>query len=204
MNETITVWVGASIIYLYGTVNGTAATFTLVGDGYWQATVPRSVDNNYSLYLEAYSTDGLEGAYAYTLYYGIIPIIIDRTAGDVRNRTSKGIYKYTDLNRVAHNVEYLAGLLNGYGYSVTVTPKTDWAQEDIPTFAQMADYLADVVTIKAAFYGTQTIPSTMDHIDYEDANNIEKLLLEIETNINNMIAGFRKCGTQKCGTEVIL
>ncbi|MFA6718296.1 MAG: hypothetical protein WCS15_04370 [Prevotella sp.] len=229
MSEALSVWVGAAIIYLYGTVNGAAATFTLVGDGYWQAVVPKSEDNNYVLYLEAYSENGLDSTYAYTLYYGMIPSVIDRTAQDVARANQlkakiedqgwaaltaeeqaewlgqmKGIYAYSDLNRVEHNVDYLASLLLSYGYSVTVSPKHDWIIGEIPLDAQMTQYLADVAALKAKFYGTTALPAAMRALTYTDANNIEKLLAEIEKYINWMVAGFRKCGTFKSGQGVIL
>lgn len=224
-NRTLSVWVGAEIIYLYGTVNGEAATFTLIGDGEWQAIVPRSEDDNYLLHLEAYSENGLEGTYNYTLYYGMMPCVTDRTQADVdrvkalnakgweamteAERTEwlaglKGAYNVSDLNRVEHNVAYLAELLGEYGYSVTVSPKVDWQVDDIPCAADMDAYLSDVKALKAAFYGTTPLPESMNKISYTDANNIEKLLLEIETYINRMVAGFRKCGTFKSGQGVIL
>lgn len=204
MNRDIFVWVGAEIIYLYGTVNGEAATFTLVGDGNWQATVPRSDDDNYILHLEAYSSNGLEGTYDYTLYYGMMPSVTDRAAADVRNKTIKGYYNYTDLNRVGHNLDFLADLLNGYGYLVSVSPKTDWTLEDIPRASDMALCLADLNAIKDKFYGATLLPASMNDLTHTDANNIEKLLDEINVYIGRMVSGFRKCGTQKCGTEVIL
>ena len=203
-DRTLSIWVGVSIIYLYGTVNGEAATFTLVCDGYWQATVTRSDDDNYLLHLEAYSADGLAGTYDYTLYYGMVPSVIDRTPVDVQNKTDKGYYNVSDLNRVNHNVEYLSGLLNWYGYAVTISDKTDWTQSGIPTATQAEKYLANVAALKAKFYGTEPLPSTMAYLGYINANNIEKLLNEVESYITRMVAGFRKCGTQKCGTEVIL
>jgi len=203
-DRTLSVWVGATIIYLYGTVNGEAATFTLLGDGYWQASVPRTSDDNYVLHLEAYSENGLEGTYDYTLYYGMMPSVIDRAAKDVELQNSKGCYNYEDLNRVGHNVDFLAGVLKTYGYGGTVTPKTDWAIGDIPTYMQMTLYLTDVITLKDAFYGTTALPMTMDNIDEDDANNIEKFLIEIETNISHMIAAFQRSGVAICGTEVIL
>lgn len=225
MSETITVWVGATIIYLYGTVNDEAATFTLVGDGAWQAVVARSEDNNYTIHLEAYSSSGLDGTYDYTLYYGWLPVVTDRAQSDVtrlkylRNKgwdnmsaaeraewlgTLKGAYNYTDLNRVGQNVRFLVDELAGYGYTVSVMPKVDWALGDIPTAAQMQQYLVDVAALKTTFYGTTELPATMTGLTAEAANNIEKLLLEISTYITRMAEGFLKCGTQKCGSEVIL
>lgn len=204
MTRTLSVWVGSEIIYLYGTVNGEPATFTLVGDGEWQAVVPRSEDDNYVIHLEAYSENGLEGTYNYTLYYGMMPVVIDRTAIDVINKTDKGFYNHTDLNRVGHNVDYLSGVLNGYGYAVVVTPKENWAVGEIPRVTEMDLYLTDLNALKAAFYGATALPSSMNKINYTDANNIEKLLAEIEIYINRMKDGFRKCGTFKSGQGVIL
>jgi len=117
---------------------------------------------------------------------------------------SKGAYNYSDLNRVGDAISYLAGLLSGYGYPVTVTAKDDWVQSDIPREADMTAYLADLNALRSGFYGTTSLPSSMSGIFYTDANNIEQLLLEVETNITNMIAAFQYCGVAKCGTEVIL
>lgn len=190
MTRSLSVWVGEQIIYLYGTVNGEAATFTLIGSGEWQATVPRAEGDNYALHLEAYSANGLEGTYDYTLYYGMMPCVTDRTWDDVRNKTAKGFYNATDLNRVGHNVSYLVELLDGYGYIVPASPKTNWQIGDIPCAADMAAYLADVEALKAAFYGTAELPGSMDNLTPEAANNIERLLCEIEHHIANMTAAW--------------
>ena len=117
---------------------------------------------------------------------------------------AKGAYNAADLNRVGHNVDYLAGVLNGYGYLVSVSPETDWTISDIPRASDMAQYLADLNAIKDKFYGTTPLPASMNDLTHTDANNIEKLLEEIEPYINRMVAGFRKCGTFKSGQGVIL
>ena len=117
---------------------------------------------------------------------------------------AKGAYNAADLNRVGHNLDFLADLLNGYGYLVSVSPKTDWTLEDIPRASDMAQYLADLNALKDKFYGTTELPDSMNNLTVTAANNIEKLLLEIETYINRMVAGFRKCGTFKSGQGVIL
>ena len=132
----------------------------------------------------------------------MLDLITDRTLADVQNKTIKGYYNATDLNRVGEAVQELANLINGYGYSVSVSPKTDWQGGDvgdIPTVTQMAHYLADLAALKAAFYGTTTLPSTMDALTAEQANNIEKLLLEIERNINGMVSAFRHSGATISG-----
>ena len=225
MTRTLSVWVGAEIIYLYGTVNGDAATFTLAGAGEWRTEVPRAVDGAYTLHLEAYSENGLEGIYDHTLHYGMIALVTDRTQADVNRAAAlsakewekmtvaeksewlagmKGTYNAEDLNRVSQAVQYIADLLNGYGYFVPVAVRTDWSRADIPRAADMAVYLGNVQAIKNKFYGTTPLPDTMSSLTHTDANNIEKLLLEIEVYINRMTAGFRRCGTFYSGQGVIL
>lgn len=94
----------------------------------------------------------------------------------------RGAYNYTDLNRVGsacaalHELFTMAGVaLPGY-----TTPKTDWDVSDVPTAAQMGAYLANVAAFKSAAALVQTIPESMDRLDYEGANDIEKLLLDAE------------------------
>lgn len=116
----------------------------------------------------------------------------------------KGSYNYTDLNRVGAAVAYLAGFINGYGYTVSVAAKTSWAQGEVITPADAAVYITDVAAIKAAFYGTTNLPTAMSGMTYAEANNIETLLLEVESYINQMIAGFRRCGNATCGQGVFL
>lgn len=150
-----------------------------------------------------------------------LSLITDRTSADVAHRATirekikartatgaewsewlngmKGAYNATDLNRVGHNVSYLAGLLNGYGYSVAVSPKVDWQIGDTPQPSDRAAYLADIEALKAAFYGSTPLPGSMKKLTVEDANNIERLLCEIEQNIHNMTEAWYYCGELYCG-----
>ncbi|MEA4894564.1 MAG: hypothetical protein VB064_04805 [Oscillospiraceae bacterium] len=117
----------------------------------------------------------------------------------ITNHADGEAYEHEDLNRVGSNIQYLADLLHSFGYAVTVSPKTDWEITDIPILAQMATYLADLNALKAAFYGTTPLPGSMDNLTAEQANNIERLLIETETNINRMILSFWGCAEIGCG-----
>lgn len=218
MDRALTVWVGAEIIYLYGTVNGTAQTFTLAGDGAWQAAVPRSEDDNYLLHLEAYSANGLEGTYDYTLYYGMMPCVTDRTQSDYEEwlklskikwadmtaeqqaiwaAPMKGAYNYTDLNRVGHNLEYLAGVLTAYGYSTIVNVRTDYAIGEWPSPDDMSAYVESVAIIRqalAALSTTPEAPTSMDDGTVTVWNNIEKILADVDALISYMVAAFYYSG----------
>lgn len=117
----------------------------------------------------------------------------------VTDRTTGAKYNYTDLNRVGAAISCLAGLINGYGYSVTVSTVTNWTANSIFTTNDAIAYLSNVAVIKAAFYGTTNIPAAMNNMRPEDANNIEKLLIEIEDHLTQMAAAFRYCGELICG-----
>ncbi len=112
MMQTLSVWVGDNIIYLYGTVNNTEVTFTCMGDGVWQAIVPKAEDDVYIIFLQAYSANGFEyeGQRFIQVYSGWVEPKINWTHDDYGN--------WNDFNRQKHNVEYIATfvlpLLNVY------------------------------------------------------------------------------------------
>ena len=108
----------------------------------------------------------------------------------------KGAYNASDLNRVGTACAYLYGLLSDYGYIVTdyIPLRTDWALTDIPTQAQMSDYIQTVAALKAVWNAAQTIPASMEQINYQDANNIEKLLVEVDDQIRRVTAAFVRSG----------
>lgn len=108
----------------------------------------------------------------------------------------KGAYNASDLNRVGQACAYLYNLMDSMGYAVPnyTALKTDWAKEDVPTQAQMTTYLATIAAIKAVWSAAQTIPATMDNLGYDGANNIEKLLIEVEDISQRINAIFIKSG----------
>lgn len=145
-------------------------------------------------------------------------LIIDRTQADVDNLKAllkkasmtaaelatfndshKGSYNYTDYNRVGKAVKELADHLTENGYSVSVTAKSDWTEADNLTAADRAAYLADLNALKDIFFGTTPLPSEWSNITFEDANNAEKLLLEIAYNINCMQSSFVYSGESYAG-----
>lgn len=120
-------------------------------------------------------------------------LITDRTAADVERKTPKGFYNASDLNRVGECLHYLADELQKYGYPVSVTAKTDWTAAGAPTAPQMAAYLQDVATIRAALdmpEGTPETPESARFLGFQKANDIETILLTVETVILQIVRGF--------------
>lgn len=154
-------------------------------------------------------------------------LVTDRTAADVKHweqlhekgfanmtdaekaewlsGTMKGAYNTSDLNRVGTALNYLYERLLSLGYinySDIFTVKTNWAVTSIPTTSDIEQYLHCISVIRealASFDDTPPAPTNIRRLTHEEANNIEKILISVETAINNMIAVFRFCGMPYCG-----
>lgn len=93
----------------------------------------------------------------------------------------RGAYNYTDLNRVGTATAYLADWLTQAGYAVDVDGKTNWVLGNIPTPAQMARYLADIASIRAALPSeAPAVPPNMDYLWFWEANDIEAVLVAVD------------------------
>lgn len=109
----------------------------------------------------------------------------------------KGAYNAADLNRVGQALKYLQEELNGYGYAVTVNAKTNWTASNIPTEAEMTTYLNNVAAIRRVLEvlaTTPEVPGTMQKLTWQRANDIEKILADVQAVINQVVAGFRRSG----------
>lgn len=101
----------------------------------------------------------------------------------------RGSYNASDLNRVGSAVDYVAKRLRSCGSSVSVAPRMDWQETDIPTRAEMAAYLADIAALRAALPlrdGTPPAPADMLGLSWEEANAIESILLAVDEAVTRM------------------
>ena len=186
--QVLSVSLPSEIIYVSGTVNGTAYTWTLI-EGAWTATVERAADDTYAVALTAVTAAGVSTNYTLTLYYGLLSLITDRTRADVENETDKGFYNASDLNRVGAAVEYIAGRFASLGYACPVTVKKDWLTSDAPTASQMETYRQNIVTLRGqitVMASTPEAPASMAGLNYVKANNIEQILLDLDALITNI------------------
>ena len=118
------------------------------------------------------------------------------------NAGMRGSYNATDLNRVGAAINYVAAELAANGYAVTVNPKTDWTDTDIPTAAQMTAYLADITALRSVLAvpsDTPPAPADMAMLDYKKANNIERILFAVDAIIQKMIAVYVRSGVWNAG-----
>jgi hypothetical protein len=71
-----------------------------------------------------------------------------------------------------------------------------------PSEAEMASYVESIANIRAAvsiLSTTPAAPASMDDGTVCDWNNIEQILLDVETIIDYMAAAFRHSGAAICG-----
>ena len=102
----------------------------------------------------------------------------------------KGSYSpHIDMNRVGSAMQYVASWLQDLGSDIRVSPKTDWANGDVPSLADLNHYLEDLRTLRAAVSvlpTTPAVPSDLDGLTIQEANAIEKILVDLDALLVSM------------------
>ena len=105
----------------------------------------------------------------------------------------KGAYTYKDFNRVESAVAEIAGMLG-----VTVNTVANWNETDLLREADTQRYLGNIRKLRTVCQGltnTPATPESLRKISYVTANNIEKILADLET----VILSWTRCGDAYCG-----
>lgn len=116
----------------------------------------------------------------------------------------KGAYNYTDLNRVGGALNYVRDRLAETGYlpADAFTARENWSREEIPTTAEIADYLGHISIIREAlaqFPTTPAPPTSPNSLDYAAANAIEQILVDVDALITLMVKAFFYSGDLYAG-----
>lgn len=91
----------------------------------------------------------------------------------------KGALNYTDFNRIESGIQELASIV---GASVSV--RTDWTADGYMKTSDAARWLSNINSIRAKCSGSSAIadtPESMNKLDFLTMNQIEQILLDIET-----------------------
>ena len=129
-------------------------------------------------------------------------LIYDRTELDVKNKTDKGYHNISDLNRVEEWCRYLADLLTSYNYRVDITTKTNWQLTDMRTVAEMERIRKNVALLKSTYFNIPQnlpVPSNLNPINISKANDIERILEDINKIIVSMEREFIHSGVACVG-----
>lgn len=182
MSQVLSVTLPSSTLHVSGTVNSETTVWTNTDGLIWEATVPRAANDTYYVELTLVATSGATSVVTFTLYYGL-QLITDRTKADVLAGNEKGIYTASDLNRVGAAMNYVAERLTEFGYNPGISPKTDWEDTEWVNQGQAAHYLADLAELRrhiTMFYTTPETPEDLERLTYTEANDIEKILEDID------------------------
>jgi hypothetical protein len=111
----------------------------------------------------------------------------------------KGAYNYTDLNRVCNALNFVRDRLIDAGYLLgnEFILKTDWDGSDVPTTADFAMYIKAVDVIREALAQKADTPRTpldIGSLDFQGANDIESIIIDIDDLITKMQANPLYCG----------
>lgn len=189
LTQRVAVTLPGKALYVTGTVNGEVTTWTNIQGRTWESVAKYTDTGEYKIVLTILNEEGNVSTASTIAYYGTLALITDRRQQDVTLKTKKGFYNATDLNRVSSAVEYLEGRLDAHGIAVDVAPKTDWRIQDIPTLKQMQRYIHDIEAMRKALPvkdGTPETPESMQNLDWQKANDIEKILVNLDETINRI------------------
>ncbi len=205
--QNVAVTLPSEVVYVSGTVNGIEYTWTNTEGYRWEAVVARSENEIYVVALTLINALGATSSANFTLYYGVLNLITDRTERDVERwrllhskgfdaltedekaqwqTAMKGAYNFTDMNRVESAVEFIAQRLTELGYSAAPEVKTVWTANDYPTKTDMDRYFANVALLRSIlpmYSTTPATPTTRKKMDYLVANDIEHILSDIDRRI---------------------
>lgn len=213
--RTLTATLPSDTLYVSGTVNGVATTWTNTEGQTWETVAERSEMDVYVVVLTIINSLGTASETKFTLYYGL-HLVTDRMNADVGYAQQlakkissgtaseeelaewnaaglKGSYNATDLNRVGAAMNYVANRLQMCGYALEINPKVDWAEKEWLTPETANAYLNDLRTLRGQFAqmaSTPHVPADMEGFTYVEANNIEKILIDIDFLLKNIMQGW--------------
>lgn len=124
---------------------------------------------------------------------------IELTNSDIAT-LERGALTFNTINRIEDKQYYLRSKLNSLGYWNTDIINQTWTDEDYYDKDNFDRLVNNLNVLKDAFFVYKYTPKTPQaKYHYENINQIEKILVDIENIINDMQELYRRCGTFECG-----
>ena len=117
----------------------------------------------------------------------------------------RGMLTNVTLNRVANVVSMLASALNAAGYTVETTSQS-FSETDRLKRSKYSVYLSNVQALRDAIAvraSTPELPAAGAKLDYVGANNIEKILADLDELLGWMTYSRKYCGTFAAGQTIL-
>ena len=133
-------------------------------------------------------------------------LVTDRVKADADARNEKGTYDWRALNRVTEAMEDLHRRFTEYGYATGYVPvrivhrdgsvSGQWREDDEDIrWSQLEQYRTNVSSLRSTFEvlkETPAVPDTMEGLTVDAANDIEKILVNINTVIERTLRSFKR------------
>lgn len=130
--------------------------------------------------------------------------VTDRTEEDVLLGNAKGLYTPTDLNRVEANVKELSKMATELAVYFSPVTKTDWSRMDLAVDQLQAErYISNIKKLASACGVSVTLPESLDKLNWNSANNIEKSLQMVRNRIIAVTSTFNYSGEFFAGEEYL-
>lgn len=108
----------------------------------------------------------------------------------------KGALSHMDYNRIEGGIQEIASILNA-----SVSVKIDWDVNGYLTVSDASRWLSNIKAIRSLCSGKNDTPQTpvsLNYLHYTIINQVEEILLDIETIANNHLI---YCSEPVCGGE---
>lgn len=114
----------------------------------------------------------------------------------------KGEYRYSDINRVKEAIGFTAKCLYDIGYFPDIKIIPDYYIPDLPTFNALNDYIYNIKSIQNVLPKFPSMPEAPDNLDkltYQTANNIEKIVVQVYKEYENITKAWIQSGQINSG-----
>ena len=124
-----------------------------------------------------------------------VKLFLELTVEDLLT-LERGTIGIGTINRIGLKQEELKNKMETYGYFVENIETKICNYNDIFGEIDFSQLINNTILLRDAFFVYSDTPSNVYlSYDYENINNLEKILGDIEKILDYMIANFRECGT---------
>lgn len=112
----------------------------------------------------------------------------------------RGACTSTMLNRISAETARLSSLINKSGYSTVQPSPVLYDSSQIFGYADHHKMLSDIERLRTDFYILEDTPDVPGYMyGYQEANDIEQILVDIGRMYDDMVSKYRECDTFYCG-----
>lgn len=121
------------------------------------------------------------------------------TENDI-NYLERGTLTINTLNRIEAKQEELKNLFNDMGYWNTPIVNKVWNYTQIFDIDEFNRIVENVNILRKAFFTYKNTPNTPTaRCHFENINDLEKILNDLDVMINDVKSRYKRCGTFRCG-----